>query len=250
MIDFTLREAAFLCAIFTLAGAVKGLAGFGFPAVTLGLTALFRPLPEAMALMIVPAMLTNVWQAFAGPALRPLLRRLWSFFLTSTLGAIAGAAVLARADQAVLGALLGLLLVAGALLALFGRPFGQPTPGQERVLSPVMGAASGVITGLTGSYLMPAAPYLVALRLSPAEFVQAFGLGVIGALVALAFGMAGAGLLPAELGLASVFGVVPGFLGLWIGQKARAGMPEARFRTVIQIALGLLGCWLVVKALR
>jgi hypothetical protein len=47
---------------------VKGVAGFGLPTVGLGLCVLSRPLPEAMALMLLPTIATNVWQAVAGGA--------------------------------------------------------------------------------------------------------------------------------------------------------------------------------------
>ena len=67
--------ALLVSAVFLLAGFIKGVAGFGLPTVTLGILALSRPLPEAMALMLVPALVTNIWQALAGPALWTALRR-------------------------------------------------------------------------------------------------------------------------------------------------------------------------------
>jgi uncharacterized membrane protein YfcA len=188
-------DAALVIGTFLVAGLVKGIAGFGMPTVTLGILALTRPLPEAMALMLVPALATNLWQALAGPALGAALRRLRFFLLAAALGAVAGAGILARSDARPLSGLLGLLLVASAGLALAGRPL--PPPGRrEAWVSPLMGLASGLLTGMTGSFLMPAAPYFAALRLPPQEFVQGFGLGVVVSTLALAVGMAGGGLLP------------------------------------------------------
>ncbi|MDB5374798.1 MAG: putative rane transporter protein [Belnapia sp.] len=244
-----LADAAMVIAAFLLAGFVKGVAGFGLPTVTLGLLALSRPLPEAMALMLVPALATNIWQALAGPALWVVLRRLWGFLLASGLGALAGTGILARSDAALLSGLLGLLLVLSAGLALTGRPL--PPPGRrETWVSPLMGLASGLLTGMTGSFLMPAAPYFAALRLPPQEFIQGFGLGVVVATAALAVGLAGGGLLPAEIGLASLAGVVPAFFGMAAGQRLRHGLPEARFRQMVQAGLGLLGLWLTLRAFR
>src|SRR4051812_22839687 len=157
-------DAALVAAIFLLAGLVKGVAGFGLPTVTLGLLALFRPLPEAMALMLVPTLLTNIWQAFAGDALWPSLRRLRVFLLAAGFGSLAGAGVLARSDAVLLSGLLGLLLVASAAVALLGPTWPVPGPAREAWLQPAMGAVSGLIAGMTGSFMMPAAPWLVALR--------------------------------------------------------------------------------------
>src|SRR3954464_11979557 len=97
---FDPTDAALVAAIFLLAGFVKGVAGFGLPTVTLGLLALVRPLPEAMALMLVPTLAANVWQSLVGPALLPVLRRLWPFLGAAVLGTLAGAGILARSDAA------------------------------------------------------------------------------------------------------------------------------------------------------
>ena len=248
MTSFDLAESAFVLGAFTVAGFVKGVAGFGLPTVTLGLLALTRPLPEAMALMLVPTMATNIWQSLVGPALRAVLRRLWPFLAAAVLGTLAGAGILARSDAVVLSGLLGLLLIASAALALAGLPLPQPGPGRERWLSPLVGGVSGLLTGMTGSFLMPAAPFLAALKLPPQHFVQGFGLGALLATLSLALGMAGQGLLPPDLGLASLIGVAPAFLGMGLGTRVRRAMPEARFRTVIQAALGLVGLWLAFRA--
>ncbi|WP_431270527.1 TSUP family transporter [Dankookia sp. P2] len=215
---------------------------------TLGLLALTRPLPEAMALMLVPTLATNVWQSLVGPALAPALRRLWPFLVAAVIGTLAGAGILARSDAVLLSGLLGLLLIASAALALAGRPMPTPTREQERWLSPLVGGTAGLLTGMTGSFLMPAAPYLAALKLPPQHFVQGFGLGALLATLALAIGMAGGGLLPPDLGLASLVGVAPAFLGMAVGTRVRRAMPDARFRTVIQAALGLVGLWLAFRA--
>ncbi|MDO9712990.1 sulfite exporter TauE/SafE family protein [Paracraurococcus lichenis] len=248
MTSFDFAESAFVLGAFTVAGFVKGVAGFGLPTVTLGLLALTRPLPEAMALMLVPTLLTNVWQSLVGPALWPVLRRLWPFLAAAVAGTLAGAGVLARSDAHLLSGLLGLLLVASAALALLGLALPTPTPGRERWLSPAIGGTAGLLTGMTGSFLFPAAPYLAAMRLPPQHFVQGFGLGALLATLALALGMAGHGLLPPDLGLASLVGVAPAFLGMALGTRVRRAMPETRFRDVIQVALGLVGLWLAVRA--
>jgi len=248
MTSFDLAEAALVLGAFTIAGFVKGVAGFGLPTVTLGLLALTRPLPEAMALMLVPTLATNIWQSLAGPALIPVLRRLWPFLLAAVLGTLAGAGILARSDAVMLSGLLGLLLIASAALALAGLPMPTPSAARERWLGPAIGGTAGLLTGMTGSFIFPAAPYLSALQLPPQLFVQGFGLGALLATLALGLGMAGAGMLPADLGLASLIGVAPAFLGMAVGTRVRRAMPDARFRTVIQAALGLVGLWLVYRA--
>ncbi len=71
---------------FLLAGLVKGIVGMGLPTVAMGLLSLALPPAEAAAILIVPSLVTNVWQLLAGPACGALMRRLWSMMA----GVVAG----------------------------------------------------------------------------------------------------------------------------------------------------------------
>ena len=248
-LSIDLADALLVFGIFLLGGLVKGIAGFGLPTISLGLLALTRSLPEAMPLVLVPTIAANIWQALAGGALRPALRRLWGFLLAAAICTLAAAGMLSRTDARILAGLLGVVLVASAVVALFGPHWPVPSPRKERWLSPVMGGLSGVLAGLTGSFMVPAAPWLSALRLPPDVFVQGFGLGAVVATVCLSVALAGQGLLPPELGLGSVAALAPAFLGMAVGRRLRRGMPEARFRQVVQAMLLVLGLYLALRNL-
>ena len=80
-------------------------------------------------------------------------------------------------------------------------------------------------------------------------FVQGFGLGAVVATACLAAALAGQGLLPPGLGLASVAVLAPTFLGMAVGRGLRQRLPEARFRRVVQCCLLVLGAYLAVRSL-
>ena len=68
-------ETSFLLAVgasFLAAGFVKGVVGLGLPTVAMGTLSLVMPPVQAAALLIVPSMVTNVWQLAAGSGLRAL----------------------------------------------------------------------------------------------------------------------------------------------------------------------------------
>lgn len=243
MADFLL-----IVPVFLIAGLVKGVAGFGLPTVSIALLALVRPLPEAMALMLVPSLATNVWQALAGGTLRQVAPRIGLFLLCAAGATFLAAGQLARADVVLLSGALGVILVASSTFALAAPRLPAPSPAAERWLGPPMGLVSGAIAGLTGSFLVPAAPWLQAIRLPREQFVQGFGLGVVLVNGALAAALAGGGLLPAELGLASLAGLLPAFAGMEAGRRLRLRLDEATFRKLVQVALGLLGAWLAMRA--
>ena len=76
----------FIAAVFLLAGFVKGVIGLGLPTVSMGLLAVTMPPSQALAIVIVPAIVTNIWQTFVGPYLRDIVRRLWPLMIGTALG--------------------------------------------------------------------------------------------------------------------------------------------------------------------
>src|SRR5271154_5521972 len=71
---------------FLLAGFVKGALGLGLPTVAMGLLAVSMPPARALAIVIVPAIVTNIWQTFVGPYLRDIIRRLWPLLIGTAAG--------------------------------------------------------------------------------------------------------------------------------------------------------------------
>lgn len=234
-------------ATFGLAGVVKGVIGLGLPTVSLALLAIALDLPAAMALLIVPSLLTNLWQACAGGHAAILLRRLWPFLLTATATVWIGAAALTRVDLDLLSALLGLLLVIYAVVNLAGI---RPAIGAraEFWTGPLSGAVNGVLTGMTGSFVMPGVMYLQAIGLPRDLLVQAMGLLFTASTIALAAALGGNGLLDANLGAISVLATIPAVIGMVFGRRIRTGLSEPAFRRVFFLALLVLGIYIVLNA--
>src|SRR5205085_8812311 len=103
---------------FLLAGFVKGMIGLGLPTVSMGLLAVTMPPAQALAIVIVPAVVTNIWQTFVGPYLRDILRRLWPLMVGTALGIWLNAGSLTGAYSRYSAVALGLLLVVHAIMGL------------------------------------------------------------------------------------------------------------------------------------
>src|SRR5260370_23153281 len=73
----TPTQLIFGLAVFLRAGKVKGLVGLGWPTITIALTSLVLPLTESIALIALPSVITNVWQAAVGGRFRYIARRHW-----------------------------------------------------------------------------------------------------------------------------------------------------------------------------
>src|SRR5260370_8469718 len=57
----------FIAAAFLFAGFVKGVIGLGLPTVSMGLLAVTMQPSHALAIVIVPAVVTNLWHTFLAP---------------------------------------------------------------------------------------------------------------------------------------------------------------------------------------
>lgn len=237
---------AAVAAIFVLAGFVKGVVGMGLPTVSLGLLAVFMGPKEAIAIMLIPSLMTNIWQGAVGGAFMPLMKRLWSLLVAVCVGVWFGAGILARADAGIIAGTLGVMLCLYSAVSLLTPQI--PAPGQrEGWLSPVIGAANGLLTGLTGTFVVPGVPYLQALGLDRNALVQAMGILFSVSTLALAVSMTGRRILPQDLGVLSAAALVPAIAGMVGGQWVRHRIPESIFRKVVFWSLLVLGGYLIIK---
>jgi len=238
----------FLLGTFLAAGLVKGVTGMGLPTVAMGLLGTVMPPAAAAAILVVPSFVTNLWQLFSGPALAPLLRRLWPMMLCIVLGTLAASALLVVADPLWSGFWLGIALVVYALYALLA-PTLRVAARLERWLSPVVGLATGAVTGATGVFVMPAVPYLGSLNLSRDELVQALGLSFSISTLALAIGLYRHGAFQVSQLGTSTAAIIPALVGMWLGQRLRARISPVRFRQCFMAFLILLGVELASRPL-
>jgi uncharacterized membrane protein YfcA len=238
---------AALALVFVLAGFVKGAIGMGLPTVAMGFLTLLMPPAAAAAVLILPSFVTNVWQLATGPQLAALLRRLWPMQAAVALGTIGGARLFGTVNSPIAVAALGAALALYALSALLPQRLSVP-PRHEAWLGPLAGAVTGMVTAMTGVFVIPAVPYLQALKLERDDLIQALGLSFTVSTVALAAALAEDSAfhwadLPATLlALAASFG------GMTLGQAVRTRMRPETFRVWFLIGLLLLGAHLMLHA--
>ncbi|WP_192177819.1 sulfite exporter TauE/SafE family protein [Mesorhizobium amorphae] len=246
MSDFSLVLTGTIGITFLLAGIVKGVTGMGLPTLAMGLLGTVMPPVTAASLLIVPSFVTNVWQLFAGPSFASILRRLWLMMAGILIGTVAGARLLASDNVKWTTAGLGAALVLYAAYTLLARQLSIPTKA-ERWWSPAIGFLTGLVTGGTGVFVVPAVPYIQALGLSRDDLIQALGLSFTVSTIALAVGLASHGAFEVEHIAMSAQAVAPALLGMWLGQLLRQRISPATFRRWFLIFLILLGLELLAR---
>lgn len=232
---------------FLLAGAVKGVTGLGLPTVSLALLTVAIDMPTAMALLLIPSIVTNVWQAFVGGYAKEAMFRVWPFLLMATVMVWLGGLLMSQADLVLLSMLLGGLLIAYSVINLSG--FGFTLSRQHEVWAgPLLGALNGIFTGMTGSFVIPGVMYLQAIGLTRDVLIQAMGMLFTTSTIALAVSLQENHLLSAELGQYSALALIPAIIGMVLGQKLRKKLSEQLFKRLLFISLLLLGAYITISA--
>ena len=238
----------FIAAALLLAGFIKGVIGLGLPTVSMGLLAVTMPPSRALAIVIVPAIVTNIWQTFVGPYLRDIIARLWPLMLSTVVGIWLNAGMLTGPYAPYGTIVLGLLLVFYAIVGLSTFSF-KVARSDEKWIGGIVGLVTGVVSAATGVQVIPSMPFMQAIGMEKDELVQALGVFFTVATVALAFNLTSAGLLDAATALPGAVAMACAFAGMFIGQAVRSRMRPEAFRRWFLIAMILLGLYLAGSAI-
>jgi len=236
-----------VCA-FLLAGFVKGVIGLGLPTVSMGLLVVTMPPAQALAIVIVPAVVTNIWQTFVGPYLRDIVRRLWPLMVGTAVGIWLNAGSLTGAYSRYSAVALGLLLVVYAIMSLSKFSFSVGRR-DEKWIGGLVGLITGMISAATGVQVIPSMPFMQAIGMEKDELVQALGVFFTVATLGLTINLTASGLLTATTALPGAVAMACSFTGMFIGQAVRTRMPAEAFRRWFLIAMIFLGLYLSGSAI-
>jgi uncharacterized membrane protein YfcA len=238
----------FIAAALLLAGFIKGALGMGLPTVSMGLLAVAMPPSRALAIVIVPAIATNIWQTFVGRHLRDIVKRLWPLMAGTVVGIWLNAGSLTGPYAHYVPIALGVLLVIYAIVGLSRFSFNVARR-DEKWIGGIVGVVTGVISAATGVQVIPSMPFMQAIGMEKDELVQALGVFFTVATLALAFSLSTAGVLTAATALPGAIAMVCSFAGVFVGQSVRSRMQPEAFRRWFLIAMILLGLYLVGTAI-
>ena len=237
----------FIAAALLLAGFIKGVVGLGLPTVAIGLLAVTMQPSRAIAIVIVPAIVTNIWQTFAGPYLRDIIRRLWPLMAGTVIGIWLNAGMLSGPYAHYGPIVLGVLLVIYAIVGLSKFSF-SVARSNEKWIGGIVGLVTGAVSAATGVQVIPSMPFMQAIGMEKDELVQSLGVFFTVATVALAFNLTSAGLLSVSTALPGAVAMGSAFAGMFIGQAVRSRMQPEAFRRWFLIAMIFLGLYLVGSA--
>lgn len=237
-------------AVTFVAGFVKGAIGFAMPMIMMSAFGSFLPAPTALALLIVPTLMTNIQQAT-----RQGLRAAWEsaghvrWHIAMVVLFIFVSAPFAKVLPAwAMYLALGAPITGFALWQLSGRPLALPIHRRRRaeIVSGIIGGLYGGISGIWGP---PLIVYLLSIGAPKLEQIRVQGVVFLIGAVALTVAHLGSGVLNAQTLPLSALMAVPAFVGMRLGFALQDRMDVVQFRRWTLILLVLTGLNLVRRAL-
>lgn len=241
------EEALLIGLVFVLAGTIKGTVGIGLPTVSVAILSQFIAPHTAVALVVIPLVVSNLWQVMRSKAGLGTIRQYWVLiaFMVVTLWFTTFLTV-AISPQVLLAAI-GIAIVIFSASSLAWTPpmlpdrFDRPAQG-------VAGFLGGVLGGLTSIWSPPIVTYLIARRTDGEDFVRATGMFIFLGGIPLALGFWQTGLLNAQTAPLSAMMIVPTLIGFTMGELIRKRMGAGMFRTVLLWIFLLMGLNLLRQA--
>lgn len=232
---------------FLVAGVVKGVVGFGFPIIVLIVLTLVIGLLDALAIIVIPTLATNIGQALTGSWLPQIFRRMWLYFLLAMIFIFLTSFYIGEANIDLLTGLLGAVLVTFALTRLFNiRIFIHPK--HEPALSVILGAINGTLTGFTGSFMVPSVLYMQALGFQRDMLIQAMGVFFAMSTLMLTISLGRNDLISRQQLMISLYALIPSFIGVYAGRWMRRRIDESVFQKMFLAAVLILGSYIMLRS--
>jgi hypothetical protein len=229
-------------------GFIKGALGVGTPLLTVPMMAQVLPPQMAIAIMAIPVVVANLWQFAQAERSSAVVARFWPTLAAILVGTWIGVKILSVIDEKTLLVLVGVAVIAFALLQ--GSRFRLHLP--DRLVKPagvLFGGASGVIGGVSSFFGPMLITYLISIRgLAKNQFVSTISFLYVGAVVSWTITLYIYDILDQRLLLYSTFATLPVTLGLIVGQRLRGHISEAGFRNLILVILVISGASMLWRA--
>jgi hypothetical protein len=238
----------YIAAAFVFAGFVKGAIGIGLPTIVMGLLSIAMPPAQAATLMVMPALVTNIWQMAARRGLLALLRRYATMIAAIFIGTFATIGLMTK-TATFAGAALGAVLAAYGAYGLWGRRF-HIERATERWLAPLIGLVTGLLSGATGVFVIPQVPYLTSLKLDAEELVQSIGILAFVCPLAIGLALAAQGQYRVDAAGTSFLAVLPALGGMWFGMRLRRRLRAEVFMKWFFAGLIALGCYMFLRSMK
>lgn len=242
-------EILLLAVVLGFAGLVKGVTGFGLQLFATPIIAAVFGVREAVVIMSIPHLALNLLLLYKSRQALAVVRELWSVAIAGVLGVIVGVWLLVRIDQNALA----LVIAAVVLFSVGGgdRLLGpDPKSLRMRVIGPLFGGFSGLLSGAVSMSGPLLTVYLHAKRLTTREFVASVAAVLVIFSIVQVIELWRVGLYDRAIVTMGLLSLIPSLVALVIGVRVRERLDNASFRVVVSVLLVVAAVNLLVQGLR
>ncbi len=247
---FLTADALFILMAVFLGCFVKGTLGFGLPLIATPIMMFVLPLPEIVAILVLPIAIANLYQIWLNRAHWRVLQKFWPLIAASTLIMLLGAPIMVFMDGDFLGILIGLMIFLHALLSGLPPSLLQApslTPGTMQKMIIPAGVVSGLLGSLTSMYSFPSLQLMMMMRVPKDDLNLLLGAFLSLGYIALWIGILKTGFPVGNTLTLSALMMIPAVAAQQVGHIARRNISEAAFRHFVHFALACAGLMLMVK---
>ncbi len=244
VLGYSYMELALIASTYFFAAFIKGFAGLGFTTSCLAVLVHFVGLDRAIPLITIPALAIDIILVYESGNVRASFLRFQKLHLFTIPGVALGLWLLSTAPMHLLTITLGVLIILFYFYSIASKDFSLPSYLESTLAKPV-GFVTGVLCGMTGSQLLPVAPYLISLRLPRLEFIQAINTCFTFLTITMMIGLTYLGLLHIGAFAVSFIGLGIVYGGTKTGNYLGQYMSATLFRHVVLVMLLLSGVALI-----
>ncbi len=230
---------------FLLGGVLKGALGVGAPFIAVPIMAVLVDVPFAVAVFLIPNIISNAWQTWRFKEHIPDRRFSFTFAITGAVGAGFGTIALAKVSSEILINGIALIVLAYVAFRLANPKWSLSWAGAKRTVATV-GGIGGILQGATGLSGPVSVTYMNAVGLERPQFIFTMSLFFL-AMTIVQFPLQLAlGVMTSDRILLGLVAMVPLGIGMVLGDFVGRRISKATFDRIILVILTALAIRLIL----
>ena len=232
---------------YFIGGITQGILGVGLITVVISLLSFVVDVKETIALVIIPTIITSLFQMINGSNLKAIIKDTKYFLVFSTLIIVPGVFLLKVLESDLILIFIAILLFMNSSLSLSNRVVAIPNH-QNSIIQVSAGSLNGFIIGLTSIYTMPFVFLLQSLKYNKEKTVQFMGLAFLlySSMQFISFSYSK--LISINTIVPSLIVTLPVIIGFLLGKKIRSFISEKLFKKLFYLMLLLMSGIILINS--
>jgi uncharacterized membrane protein YfcA len=203
---------------------------------------------QAIALLVVPVISTNIFQVFHQGLFVAVARRYWSLILTIAITATLASRLIVSVNNEALSIAIGFIIAIIGLMRVIQLPVGIPDR-HEVWLNPLIGVISGLVGSVSNLFGPPVFAYLSMRGIKKDSFIVGIAMVFLVGAIPLHANLFVLGVTTSETLILSTLITIPVVAGMALGTWLRSRFSQAMFENTLVAIIIVAGLNLIRRGL-